>query len=109
LVAFFDPLLGAIKTINANGIETVDSFLGTSLVVALYDNSGNFLSATLFGISLPSWVWNLQGLAASRRQALAYGSQLKGNHALYDCRSESEAYAIGAASRAHCLSVMLGR
>jgi hypothetical protein len=60
LLAFFDSLLGAIETLNANGTETVtDSLFGIPLVVALYDNSGNFLGATLLGINLPNWVWNL--------------------------------------------------
>jgi hypothetical protein len=60
LVAFFDLLLGAIQTINANGTETVTaSFLGTSLVVATYDSAGNFVVTTLMGIALPNWVWNL--------------------------------------------------
>jgi hypothetical protein len=60
LVAFFNSLLGALETINANGTETVtDNFLGVPLVVATYDSTGNFVSATLLGINLPNWVWNL--------------------------------------------------
>ncbi|HTU88762.1 MAG TPA: putative Ig domain-containing protein, partial [Gemmataceae bacterium] len=60
LLAFFDALLGAIETLNANGTETVtDSILGIPLVVATYDNSGNFVSATLLGINVPNWIWNL--------------------------------------------------
>lgn len=60
LLAFFDSLLGAIETVNGNGTETVtDNFLGIPLVVATYDSAGNFVSATLLGINLPNWVWNL--------------------------------------------------
>jgi hypothetical protein len=60
LLAFFDSLLGAVQTINSNGAETVTaSIFGIPLIVSIYDHSGNLVSASLFGITLPNWVWNL--------------------------------------------------
>ncbi len=60
LLALFDSLLEGIETINANGTETVvHSLFGIALVTATYDGLGNFMSATLLGITLPNWVWSL--------------------------------------------------
>jgi hypothetical protein len=60
LLAFFDKLLGAIETINANNTETVtDSLFGMTVLVSTYDGSGNFVGATLFGVSMPTWIWFL--------------------------------------------------
>jgi hypothetical protein len=60
LLVFIDTILGGIETENANGTETVtDSLFGMPLVVATYDNSGNFVSATLLGMIIPNWIWNL--------------------------------------------------
>lgn len=60
LLALLDSLLGASETVNADGTVTVtDSFLGFPLVAATFDGSGNFLSASLFGINVPISIWNL--------------------------------------------------
>ncbi len=60
LLTLLDSLLGAVETVDANDTETVtDSLFGIPLVVATYDGSGNFVSATLFGFALPNWFWNL--------------------------------------------------
>ncbi len=60
LLSLLDSLLVGIETINANGTETVvHSLFGIALVTATYDGSGNFMSATLLGITLPNWVWSL--------------------------------------------------
>jgi hypothetical protein len=60
LLAFFDSLLGAVETINADGTETItDYFFGIPLIVATFDDSGNLASASLFGMPLPNWIWNL--------------------------------------------------
>lgn len=60
LLALLNSFLTRIETLNANGTETVtDSLFGTTLIVSTYDSSGNFVSATLLGITIPNWIWNL--------------------------------------------------
>jgi uncharacterized repeat protein (TIGR03803 family) len=60
LLALLDQLIGGIETVNANGTETVVySLFGISLITVNYDSSGNFLSASLFGFSIPNSVWYL--------------------------------------------------
>ncbi len=60
LLALFNGLLGETATVNANGTATVVvSVFGIPLVVATYDTSGNLVSADLFGIAIPNWVWSL--------------------------------------------------
>ncbi len=50
LLAFFDSLLGAIETVNANDTETlVDSFFGIPLLASTFDRSGKLVSVDLFG------------------------------------------------------------
>jgi hypothetical protein len=47
-----------IETVNANDTETItDSLFGITLLVSTYDGSGNFVSATLLGFTIPNWVW----------------------------------------------------
>ncbi len=58
LLALLDSLLGTVETVNANGTETITaSLFGILLVESLYDESGNLVGASLFGINLPNWVW----------------------------------------------------
>jgi hypothetical protein len=60
LLALFDALLGGVKTVNADGTETItDYFFGIPLIMSFYDPSGNLVSAALFGFTLPNWVWFL--------------------------------------------------
>jgi hypothetical protein len=60
LLALLGQLIGGIETVNANDTETVMySLFGFSLVTAHYDGSGNFIDATLFGFSIPNWIWYL--------------------------------------------------
>ncbi len=56
LLAFLNSLLGAAtETVNADrSITVTNSFFGFPLLVSTYDASGNFVSATLLGIILPS-------------------------------------------------------
>jgi photosystem II stability/assembly factor-like uncharacterized protein len=58
LLALINQLIGAIEKVNADGSVTFTyNFLGFPLIVANYDSSGNFVSASLLGISLPKSVW----------------------------------------------------
>jgi hypothetical protein len=58
LLALINTLLGGIETINANGTETiVYSLFGYPLIVATYDSSGHFVSATLLGFAIPNSIW----------------------------------------------------
>jgi hypothetical protein len=51
---------GGIETVNGNGTETVrDSLFGFPLLVSTFDGSGNLVGATLLGIPVPNWVWNM--------------------------------------------------
>jgi hypothetical protein len=60
LLALLGQLIGGIETLNANHAETVVySLFGIALATANYDSSGHFLGASLFGFSLPNWVWYL--------------------------------------------------
>jgi hypothetical protein len=60
LVRLFDSIFGGVPTVNSDGTETItDYFFGFPLVVAQFDSSGHFLSATLLGFPLPNWFWNL--------------------------------------------------
>jgi hypothetical protein len=50
LLAFFDSLLGAIETVNADDTETiVDSVFGFPLLVSTFDHSGKLVNVDLFG------------------------------------------------------------
>ncbi len=58
LLALLGQLIQGVETVNANDTETVTySLLGIVLAAADYDGYGNFVSATLFGFSIPNWVW----------------------------------------------------
>ncbi len=58
LLALIDQFLGGIESVSADGTKTITYRLfGFSLIVANYGASGNFVNATLFGISVPNWVW----------------------------------------------------
>ncbi len=60
LLAFLDELLGSTETMNADGTETItDSLFGIPLVVSTFDAQGNLVSATLFGFTIPNWVWSM--------------------------------------------------
>jgi hypothetical protein len=53
LLAFFDSLLGATETINANRTETLAaSFFGIPLLVSTFDSSGRLESVLLFGMNV---------------------------------------------------------
>ncbi len=53
LLAFFDSLLGATETINANRTETLTaSFFGIPLLVSTFDSSGKLESVLLFGMNV---------------------------------------------------------
>lgn len=60
LLAFFDSLLGRAVTTNPEVTDAVTySAFGIPLIVAFYDSSGGFLSATVLGINVPNWFWYL--------------------------------------------------
>ncbi len=60
LLALLGQLIRGVETVNANGTETVVySLFGIALAMANYDGSGNFLSATLLGFSIPNSIWYL--------------------------------------------------
>ncbi len=60
LLALLGQLIRGVETVNANGTETVVySLFGIALATANYDGSGNFLSATLLGFSIPNSIWYL--------------------------------------------------
>jgi subtilase family serine protease len=61
LLALFDRLLEAVLTVNTNGTQTVtNSLFGIPVVVSIYDSSGNLVSASWLGITLPNWAWFLR-------------------------------------------------
>ncbi len=58
LLALLNEFIGAIAKVNANDTVTFTySLFGFPLIVATYDSSGHFVSATLFGVSVPNSVW----------------------------------------------------
>jgi hypothetical protein len=60
LLALLGGFVDQAETINGNGTETVTySLFGTTLITATYDGSGTFVSASLFGLPVPNWVWYL--------------------------------------------------
>ncbi len=60
LLAVLDELLGSTETMNADGTETItDSLFGIPLVVSTFDAQGNLVSVTLFGFTIPNWVWSV--------------------------------------------------
>ncbi len=60
LLASFNSLFGGTETVNANGTETVvDSLFGIPVLVSTFDAQGNLVSVTLFGFTIPNWVWSV--------------------------------------------------
>jgi len=58
LLGLFNLFFHGLETVNPNGTVTVTySVFGFTFLSANYDNSGNFVSAAWFGITLPNWVW----------------------------------------------------
>jgi hypothetical protein len=53
-----DQFFKGVETVNPNGTVTVTySLFGVTLLTATYDDSGNFLNASIFGISIPNRLW----------------------------------------------------
>jgi streptogramin lyase len=53
LLALLDRLLGGIETVNANGTETItDNLFGIPLLVSTFDNSGELVSVSFFGLNI---------------------------------------------------------
>jgi hypothetical protein len=59
LLAFLDNLFGGTETINADGTETItDSIFGIPVLVSTFDAQGHLVSVTLFGFTIPNWIWS---------------------------------------------------
>jgi RND family efflux transporter MFP subunit len=52
LLALLDQLLGGIEMVNANGTEAItDNLFGIPLLVSTFDNSGDLVSVSFFGLN----------------------------------------------------------